>query len=86
MDELAKSWSCLTLSNVEGSHLSITKVKAVSDFVLATKFLTKRALNVEAIAKTFTPLWRMKNEFRVTKESDHVVLFTFDNQTDMERV
>ena len=24
--------------------------------------------------------------FRVTKESDHVVLFTFDNQIDLERV
>ena len=86
MEELAKSWSCLTLSDVEGSHVSITEEEAVSDFVLATKFLTKRALNVEAIAKTFTPIWRMKNGFRVTKESDHMVLFTFDNQTDMERV
>ena len=86
MEELAKSWSCLTLSDVEGSHVSITEEEAVSDFVLATKFLTKRALNVEAIAKTFTPIWRMKNGFRVTKESDQMVLFTFDNQTDMERV
>ena len=86
MEELAKSWSCLTLSNVEGSHVSITEEEAVSDFILAAKFLTKRALNVEAIAKTFTPIWRMKNGFRVTKESDHMVLFTFDNQTDMERV
>ena len=46
----------------------------------------KRALNVEAIAKKFTPIWRMKNGFRVTKESDHVVLFTFDNQTNLEQV
>ena len=74
MEELAKSWSCLTPSDVEGSHLSITEEDAVTDFVLATKFLTKRALNIEAIAKTFTPLWRMKNGFKVTKESDHVVL------------
>ena len=71
---------------MEGSHVSITKEEAISDFVLAVKFLTKRALDVEAIAKTFTPIWRMKNGFRVTKESDHVVLFTFDNQNDMERV
>ena len=75
MEELVKSWSCLTLSNMEGSHDSITEEEAVSDFVLAAKFLTKRALNVAAIAKTFTPIWRMKNGFRVTKESDHVVLF-----------
>ena len=86
MEELAKSWSYLTLSNVEGFHVSITEEEAVSDFVLAIKFLTKRAVNVEAIAKTFTPIWRMKNGFRVTKESDHVVLFTFDYQNDVERV
>nr|XP_023921810.1 uncharacterized protein LOC112033269 [Quercus suber] len=86
MEELVKSWSCLTLSNVEGSHVSIIEEEAISDFVLAVKFLTKRALNVEAIAKTFTRIWRMKNGFQVTKESNHVVLFTFDNQNDMEQV
>ena len=86
MEELAKSWSCLTLSDVEGSHLSITEEEAVIDFVLPAKFLTKRALNIEVIAKTFTPLWRMNNGFRVTKESDHVVLFTFDNQANLDRV
>ena len=86
MEELAKSWSCLTLLDVEGSQVSITEEEATPEFVLAAKFLTKRDLNVEAIAKTFTPIWRMKNEFRVTKESDHVVLFTFDNQIDLERV
>ena len=64
---------------MEGSRVSITEEEAVSDFVLAVKFLTKLALNVEAIAKTLTPKWRMKNGFRVTKESNHVVLFTFDN-------
>ena len=71
---------------MEGSQVSITEEEAIPKFVLATKFLTKRALNVEAIAKTFTPVWRMKNGFRVTKESDHVVLFTFDNQTNLEQV
>ena len=86
MEELAKSWSCLTLSDVEVSQVSITEEEAIPEFVLAAKFLTKRALNVEAIAKTFTPIWRMKNGFRVTKESDHVVLFTFDNKTDLEQV
>ena len=84
--ELAKSWSCLTLSNVEGSQVSITEEEAIPKFVLTAKFLTKRALNVEAIAKTFTPIWRMKNGFRVTKESDHMVIFTFDKQIDLERV
>ena len=78
MEELTKSWSCLTLSDVEGSQVSIIEEEAVFEFVLAAKFLTKRALNMEAIAKTFTPIWRLKNGFRVTKESDHALLFTFD--------
>ena len=78
MEELTKSWSCLTLSDVEGSQVSIIEEEAVFEFVLAVKFLTKRALNVEVIAKTFTPIWRLKNGFRVTKESDHALLFTFD--------
>ena len=64
--------------DVEGSQVSIIEEEAVFEFVLAAKFLTKKALNVEAIAKTFTPIWRLKNGFRVTKESDHALLFTFD--------
>ena len=64
MEDLAKSWSCLTLSDVEDSQLSITEEDAVTNFILAAKFLTKQALNIEAIAKKFTPLWRMKMALR----------------------
>ena len=28
----------------------------------------------------------MKNVFKVTNESDHVVIFTFDNQVDLDQV
>ena len=56
MEELTKSWSCLTLVDIEGSNIQIKEEEAVTDFVLAAKFLTKRALNIDAIAKTFTPL------------------------------
>lgn len=48
-----------------------------SDFVIATKFLTKRALNVDAIEKASTPFWRSWNGYKVKKEGDHVMLFTF---------
>ena len=48
--------------------------------------MTKRALNIDAIAKTFSPIWRARNGFKVQKEGDHVVLFTFDNKTEMEKV
>ena len=65
MEDLTKSWSCLTLSENEGSGLRLTEEQAEVEHVLAVKFLTKRALNIDAIVKTFTPLWRAKNGFKI---------------------
>ena len=84
MEDLTKSWSCLTLSECEGSDLQLTNEQVEIEFVFAAKFLTKRALNSDAIAKTFTPLWRSKNEFKVKREGDHTVLFTFGDKSEME--
>lgn len=86
MEDRTKSWSCLTLSDVEGLNLRLTEEEAVTEYVLEAKFLTKRALNIEAIAKTFSPIWRARNGFKVQKKGDHVVLFTSDNKTEMEKV
>ena len=74
MEDLTKSWSCLTLLENEGSDLRVTEEQAEIEHVLAAKFLTKRALNIDAIAKTFTLIWRTKNRFKVQKEGDHIVL------------
>ena len=54
--------------------------------MLAAKFLTKRALNMEAIGHTFKPLWRAKKDFKVCEEGDHVLLFVFKLEVDAERV
>ena len=86
MEELTKSWSCLTLLDIEGSNIQIKEEEAVTDFVLAAKFLTKRALNIDAIAKTFTPLWRSKNGFKIKKEGDHIIPFTFDNRKEIDQI
>ena len=86
MEDLPKSWSCLTLSENDGSDLRLTEEQAELEHVLAVKFLTKRALNIDAIAKTFTPLWRAKNGFKIQKEGDHVVLFTFDDKSELEKI
>ena len=53
---------------------------------MAAKFLTKRALNVEAVTKTFSPLWRSVKGFEVRKISDHVLLFTFEKKEEVERI
>ena len=86
MEDLTRSWSCLTLSECEGSNLRISEEQAAAEYILVAKFLTKRALNIDAIAKTFTPLWKSVNGFKIKKEGDHVVLITFDNKEEMEKV
>ena len=56
------------------------------EFVLAAKFLTKRALNVEVVGRTFKPLWRTKKDFKVREAGDHILLFVFELESDAERV
>ena len=86
MEEITKTWNNLTLSECEGSNFHITEEQAKIEFILATKFLTKQALNIDAIAKTFTPIWRLRNGFKIKKESDHVVLFTFDEKSEIDKI
>uniref|UniRef100_A0A7N2L2Q0 DUF4283 domain-containing protein n=1 Tax=Quercus lobata TaxID=97700 RepID=A0A7N2L2Q0_QUELO len=86
MEELTKTWNSLTLSECECSNFRIKEDQAKIEFIIAAKFLTKRALNIDSIAKTFTPIWRSRNGFKIQKESSHVVLFTFDDKNEMEKV
>uniref|UniRef100_A0A7N2MT91 DUF4283 domain-containing protein n=1 Tax=Quercus lobata TaxID=97700 RepID=A0A7N2MT91_QUELO len=86
MEELTKTWNSLTLSDCEGSNFRIKEEQVKTKYILVAKLLTKRALNIDAIVKTFTPLWRSRNGFKIKKESDHVVLFSFDDKNEMEKV
>ena len=65
MEDLANSWTKLSLSEKEGDKLDLKKNKKDQRFVLATKFFTCRSLNVEAVAKTFRSLWRTRDNFEV---------------------
>ena len=86
MDDLVQSWNRLTLSEREGPDYSLTNDNSVIDFSIAAKFLTKRAINVDVIARTFTPLWRARNGFKIQIFGDHKILFTFDNKEDVDRI
>ena len=41
---------------------------------------------MEAMTKTFSPLWRSLKGFEVRKISDHVLLFTFEKKEEVERI
>ena len=75
------SWEKLSLSESEGSKFAIRDDPRAEEHVLVAKFLTRRALNMEAIDKTFTLLWKTKKGFEY-----HRVLFVFLGAADVDRV
>ena len=56
MENLAGLWEQLSLLEEEGSSYKSEALEGGSGRVIATKFFTHRALNMEAIARTFKPL------------------------------
>ena len=86
MDDLAQSWNRLTLSDREGPSCCLLDDEKAENFSIAAKFLTRRAINMEIIAKTFTPLWRARNGFKIQSFGDHKILFTFNNKEDVDRI
>ena len=88
MEDILYDWKKLSLTYEEDVKLSLSKSKNLrrKEYVLAAKFLTKRALNVEAIGHTFKPLWRAKKDFKVREAGDHILLFIFELESDAEQV
>ena len=86
MESLTKHWSNLSLHDREGGGVHLAKEKRLSECIIAAKFLTKRALNIEAIIRTFNPLWRSKNGFEVRNTGDHMMLFVFDNKEKVDKI
>ncbi|XP_030963316.1 uncharacterized protein LOC115984430 [Quercus lobata] len=86
MEDLTKHWSSLSLSENEGLGLSLRSEQAVNEVGIVARFLTRRPLNLEAIANTFSPLWRSKSGFKVRNIGNHATLFSFENNSDVERI
>jgi len=70
------------LSESEENRVALRIERKKRDFILAGKIFTRRSLNVEAIAKTFRPLWRTKAGFNVTVGDENVLLFAFELEVD----
>ena len=56
------------------------------EFMIAAKFLTNSALNIDVVIRTFSPLWRVVNGFKVRNMGDHILLFVFDNKKEVEKI
>ena len=86
MDDITKQWKGLSLSQREGPKFQMRLDLATKEYIIAAKFLTKHALNMDAIAATFQPLWRSKNGFRLKNLGNHIVLFIFDSKDDVDNI
>lgn len=86
MDTLTQRWENLSLNDREGGEFQFKKTTEVPNYTVAAKFLTKRALNTEAIIKTFNSIWRSKNGFKVRNVGNHILLFVFDNDEEVEKI
>lgn len=80
------SWEKFSLSESEGDKFAVQEESGLGDFLLAAKFYTRRALNMEAIAKTFKLLWRTRKGFEIRDMGNHMMLFVFSDEADIDRV
>lgn len=62
MEDLTHRCDNLPLSTWEGKKVMLSRKKQVLDCVLVVKFFMKRALNIEAVARTFRPPWCTKEK------------------------
>ena len=72
MDSLTKDWSRLSLSEQEVDTFDFENQNIKPGCMLAAKFFTKRALSIEAVARTLQSLWRTKNH-SISKNSETTV-------------
>ena len=66
--------------------MNLNKEQSSAEYFIAAKFLTNRSLNIDAVTRTFNPLWRAVNGFKVRNVGDHILLFVFDNKKEVEKI
>ena len=86
MEDIDGLWKCFSLKDQEDDKFDLSLMAGHDKPTLAAKFFTRRIINVEAVARTFKPLWQTKNSFSLQDVGDNMVLIEFEDQSDLERV
>ncbi|KAL0012397.1 hypothetical protein SO802_007505 [Lithocarpus litseifolius] len=86
MASLEEMWARFSLTEEEEGGAEVPKEEEEIVHRLAGRFYTKRVLNVEAVARTFKPLWRTAGELKIRDIGEHILLFEFEDVLDLERV
>jgi hypothetical protein len=85
MDDLLGLWGRFSLTETEEEPFDFGSEED-NQFYLAARFMTGRILNVESVVRTFRPLWRTVRGFTVRDMGHNVLVFAFEDVTDLERV
>nr|POE82681.1 hypothetical protein CFP56_61986 [Quercus suber] len=86
MAGLDEMWARFSLSGEEERGAEVLRQKELVVQRLVGKFLTKRVLNVDVVARTFKPLWKPIGELKLQDIGDNILLFKFEDILDLERV
>ena len=85
MEDLSGSWGRFSLTEKEDVPFDFG-IDEDTQFYLAARFMTGRLLNIESIVRTFRPLWRTVRGFTARDMGHNLVVFAFEDATDLERV
>ena len=86
MESLEGLWSKLSLLDEEEFGIACPTKAEPDSYTLAAKFLTKRVVNVESVARTFRPLWRSEKDVQIKDMGDNILFFHFEDECDLGTV
>lgn len=86
MARLEELWSQFSLTEEEEGGVEVSHQEEAVIHRLAGKYFTKRVLNVDVVAHTFKPLWKLGGEPKIRDIDDGILLFEFEDMLDLERV
>ena len=87
MEEILDDWKRFSLLEEENSKVTLDdENQGFTEVILVGKFMTRRALSIEAVGRTLKLLWRTQNGFEIRDVGNHILLFVFDNENEAERV
>ena len=87
MEDVLNDWKRFSLLEEENNKITLDiENPTAKEVILAAKFMTRRALNIEAIGRTLKPLWKTENGFEMRDVGNHILLFVFSNENEAERI
>ena len=86
MEDISGLWESFSLTDKAEVPFDFGQAKEGDHFYLAARFMTNRVFNLESVVRPFTPLWKAESGFTARDLGTNMVVFIFENESDLERV